>query len=154
MEHTFYRFGFDLLNQVNPFDPFAPVYESYIDAFLSVKQKTARKFCFHLKDHAEYLIRKEIRECNRFRGEPELDIPAPEQLPWQFEIDQMLEEWTTKGILSKRQSELVIYRIVYEYTFKELEKKFKTTFTTLRQQFHRAIELLKPYLKEKYFSSK
>lgn len=150
-EQTFYRFGFEQLNLVNPFDTFAPVYAGYIDAFLHVKQETPRKFSLHLKDHAEYLIRKELKECNRFTGELESDIPAQEQLPWQFEIDQMIEEWTIKGVLDKRQSELVIYRIVYEYSFKEMGKKFKASANTLKLQFHRAVEILKPYLAGKLF---
>jgi len=32
-----------------------------------------------------------------------------------------------------------------------LEETFKVSSVTLRQQFHRAIKELKPYLKEKYF---
>lgn len=43
MEHTFYRFGYEALNQINSFDSFAPVYESYIEAFLCVPLKTKRR---------------------------------------------------------------------------------------------------------------
>ena len=151
MEHTYSRFGYGLLNRINPSDSFAPVYESYIDAFLSLKQKTVRKFILHLKDRAEYLIRKELKECKRFQGEPTQEIPTFQSLPWSFEIEQMISEWTSKGILNLKQSKLVIYRIIYEYTYNELEETFKVSSVTLRQQFHRAIKELKPYLKEKYF---
>jgi len=150
MEHTFYRFGKSDMETINPYDHFAPVYESYIDALLEVSVTSEHRFTLHLKDRAEYLIREELKECNRFRGEPDLEIPAPESLPWQEEIDDMLYEWTSKEVLGREDAELVIYRIVYEYTFKELAGKFKSSPVTLRQQFHRAVEKLKPFLQEKY----
>lgn len=152
MEGTFYRFGFDQLNLVNPFDPFAPVYESYIDAFLDVKQRTARKFSLHLKDHAEYLIRKELKEYNRFTGECEQEIPAPENLPWPFEIEQMIEEWQRNGILSRRQANLVIDHLIDEFTFREISKREKVSPETVSKRFQRALKTLKPYLQRKYFS--
>lgn len=150
MRHTFYRFDKSVLETINPYDLFAPVYESYIDALLEVSIESKTKFDQHLKDRAEYLIRQELKECNRFRGNPDLEIPAPESLPWQEEIDDMLYEWTSKEVLGRKDAELVIYRTVYEYTFKELAVKFKSSPVTLRQQFHRAVEKLKPFLQEKY----
>jgi hypothetical protein len=151
MECTYYRFGYEALKQINPFDPFAPVYESYIDAFLSLKQKTVCKFALHLKDRAEYLIRKELKECKRFQGEPTTDVPTFQSLPWSFEIEQMISEWTSKRILNLKQSKLVIYRVIYEYTYNELEGKFKASANALKLRFHRAIKKLKAYLKGKYF---
>jgi DNA-directed RNA polymerase specialized sigma24 family protein len=114
-----------------------------------------------IKDHAEYLIRKEIRECGRFHGDPctrtvqgkpEQDIPAQEQLPWQFEIEQLIEEWQMNGVLSKRQANLVIDHLIYEFTFREMSKQQKVSKETIRKRFHKALLTLTPYLQREYFS--
>lgn len=151
MEQTFYRFGSDRLNRVNPYDSFAPVYAGYIDAFLSVKQKTAKKFALHLKDRAEYLVKKEIKECSRFKGEPEQEIPAPESLPWQEQVNEMIDEWYSKGILSRRQGKLIIDHLVYEFTYQELSKRQRVSPETIKKRFRKALRTLKPYLRGKYF---
>jgi len=147
MARTSYRFR-DTLSRINPCDRFAPIYESYIDAFLSVNTKTSLRTNFRIKDRAEYLIRKELKECNRFK--PVAEIPAPENLPWQHEIERIIAEWTIQDILTKEEGELVIYHIVYEYTFGEISKKEDVSADALRQRFHRAIEKLKPYLQIKF----
>jgi hypothetical protein len=153
MEQTFYRIGFSQLELINSYDLFAPVYESYINAFLDVSSDNPDRFALHLKDRAEYLIWCELKDCGRFKGEPDIEIPAPEELPWQTEIEEMIREWTIQGILTKKESELVVHHIIYEYTFKELSEKGRNTAVALRQQFHRAISKLKPYLTVKYLQS-
>ncbi|MBI4712491.1 MAG: sigma-70 region 4 domain-containing protein [Planctomycetes bacterium] len=149
MNQTFCRFR-PALKRINPFDPFAPVYAAYIDALLDTSLKTAEKFSLHLKDRAEWLIRKELRECNRFTGEIKTEPLAPELLPWQEQVEDMLWEWSVKGILNRKQSELVIYHIVYEYTFAEIAEQMGASADALRQRFHRAIAKLKPYLQIKF----
>jgi hypothetical protein len=169
MECTFYRFGYatlrfstrETLNLVNPFDSFAPVYESYIDAFFSVSIKKSKRFILHLKDRAEHLIKQELKECGRFSAslnscsngndDSAQEIPAPENLPWQFEIEQMIEEWTSKSIVSNQEAKLVIDHLVYEFTFKELSNRQNVPYELIRKRFQRALKKLKPYLRGKYF---
>jgi len=148
MARTSYRFR-DVLARINSYDRFAPIYESYIDAFLSVNIKTSLRTNFRIKDRAEYLIRKELKECNRVK--PISDIPAPENLPWQYEIERMIDEWTVQDILTKEQGELVINHLVYEYTFREIADKQGLKRRTIQKQFQRAIKELKPYLQKKHF---
>lgn len=148
MARTSYRFR-DVLSRINPYDRFAPIYESYIDAFLSVNTKTSLRTNFRIKDRAEYLIRKELKECTRFK--PASDVPAPENLPWQYEIERMIDEWTVQGILTKEQGELVINHLVYEFTLKEIAQKCKENWRTIQKRFQRAIKKLKPYLQRKHF---
>ncbi|MEK7309962.1 MAG: hypothetical protein AAB038_04010, partial [Planctomycetota bacterium] len=148
MARTSYRFR-DVLVRINPYDRFAPIYESYIDAFLSVNTKTSLRVNFRIKDRAEYLIRKELKECTRFK--PASDVPAPENLPWQYEIERMIDEWTVQGILTKEQGELVINHLVYEFTLKEIAQKCKENWRTIQKRFQRAIKKLKPYLQRKHF---
>jgi hypothetical protein len=157
---TFYRFGYETLNLINPFNPFAPVYESYIDAFFSVSIKKSKRFILHLKDRANHLIKQELKECGRFstslnscsngNDDSTQEIHAPENLPWQFEIEQIIEEWISKSIVSKQEAKLVIDHLVYEFTFKELSNRLGTPYEVIRKRFQRALKKLKPYLRAKH----
>ncbi|MFH1230050.1 MAG: hypothetical protein V1709_00995 [Planctomycetota bacterium] len=151
MAQTSYRFR-EVLERINPYDRFAPIYESYIDAFLDINIKKTKRLNLRIKDKAEYLIRKELKECNRFQGKPDLEIPAPEDLPWQYEIERMIDEWTVQSILTKEESILVINHLVYEYTFREIANKQGLKRRAIQKQFQRAIKKLKPYLQRKHFS--
>ena len=82
MGKTFYRFGERQLRFISPYDSFAPVYGSYVEAFLDVKQKETSKICLHIKDRAEYLIKKELKESGRVKGEPVKEVLSFDCLPF------------------------------------------------------------------------